>query len=125
MEHQLMGYQKIGQDFSKSIILNIIPHEQPLGGVYQVQIDWISQPNDPISRATEFNSDTFVTDVNRSINVMVGIDVYSISYVIVPLTNVHLPLKYFNGTIRTDRLILLNFAEKLLGINRRALATSP
>lgn len=107
--------QKVGQDFSKSIKLNLLPHIKVPTGYLRIRIDWIT--NDP-HQITQYNSTEF-NGGNDTLDIIVGRDVHSItfwvhrhnSYPANPPVNYH-------TTIRIDHLLLLNLACKLINFPR-------
>ena|SRR5665213_3191012 len=101
--------QYIGHIFDKSIKLNLLPHMNLKPGYYTIRVDWVSHG----TSRTEFNHTEFNT--GPSTDVIVGSDVYSMQFSYrchdkFP-TN---PLININQNLRIDRLILLNFAVKLI-----------
>ena len=107
--------QTIGQDFTTKITLNLLPGFVLPRGIYQMEIQYITDTGGNITM--HHISQNMMTGTANDYEVIVGRDVRSIEF------RMHChnsfpsrPLIYYRYQMRIDRLILLNLAVKLLDI---------
>lgn len=102
--------QKVGQDFSTSICLNLLPGIDLSGGIYQIYIQYTTD----VGGITTMHSIVQNTS-HENLNVIFGKDVRNVSFQISEYySSSYNSKRYYEYNMRVDRLILLNLAYKLL-----------
>ena len=106
---------KLGENFTTQIKLNLLPGISLPRGIYQMEIQYITDTGGNITM--HHISQNMMTGTANDYEVVVGQDVRSIDF------RMHChnsfpshPLIYYRYQMRIDRLILLNLAVKLLDI---------
>lgn len=102
--------QFIGEDFSQQYKLNLNPGNDLPKGYFQIEITWVS-----IISTTQIQNFTSYNTFDSEVDIIVGKDVHNIDYKI--RRHNSFPsgvLVNLFGSIRIDRLILLNLASKLI-----------
>lgn len=107
---KFMNLRHIGEDFSSTIKLHLLPGIDIPRGILTVDI----QHTSVIGHTDTFNHGTYMTD-HRDLEVYVGRDVRDISVTIYRHNSYPAnPPIYFRYSMRLDKLILLNLACKLI-----------
>lgn len=101
--NQMIHY--VGQNFSKSISLDLLPFIE-IDSTKHVIVSMVYHDIN-MYHSTSFQS------IGIPPKIAVGPDVHSIQYEVVVMGGFNANLRY-SGTIRVDRLILLNLAKQLL-----------
>lgn len=104
--------QHIGQDFTKNCIVNLLPGINLPHGVYQIQIQYITDTAGLVSM--NHISMNLSGGTKKDLDMMIGQDVRSITFAIYRISYPTVPSVHFQYDLRIDRLILLNLAVKLL-----------
>ena len=105
-------YNHIGGDFSKSVQVNLLPSLSPLRGTYHINIVYTTCDNS----TTMINNCAFITDY-RNLDIVIGRDVYDLHVTVYShylFGGYSSNMAQYEYHIRTDDLILLNIASKLL-----------
>jgi len=103
--------QKIGQDFTKSIKLNLLPGITLARGYWQADLRFITDVNG----ITTFHHGVYNHGGDpKEFDAIVGQDVREITFTCYRHNSFPgNPNTYINYTLRVDRLLLLNFIYKL------------
>lgn len=112
-----MTIQHLGEDFTTSVRLNLLPGIQLPRGVYQMHIQYFT--NIGGNMTVHHMSQNMMAGTSEELTAIIGRDVRDInvqiychnSYPTNPLIN----YQYY---MRIDRLILMNFAIKLLNLSK-------
>lgn len=110
-----MQIQKLGNDFTKSIKINLLPGIKLSRGYWRSEIQFIT--DDPTTNHTAFNHGTWNHGgEHQDFDVIVGQDVREITFMCYRHNSYpgH-PNTYIKYTLRVDRLLLLNLVYKLIG----------
>lgn len=105
---------RIGNDFTKSIHLNLLPGIKLARGYWQADVRYTTiDPNANMA----FNHGTFNHGGEpKDFNVIVGQDVREISFMCYRHNSYPgYPNTYIKYTLRVDRILLLNFVYHLVG----------
>jgi len=109
--------QSIGQDFTREIHLSLMPGFSLPRGVYQYEIQYITDTGGVISMH-HISENMVGPNIKNDLQFRIGCDVRNISFKL----NCHNsfptnPLVYYNYDLRIDRLIMWNLAVRLLKAN--------
>ena len=108
-----MQFQHIGQDFTTSVKLNLLPGISLKRGVYQMELQYVTDTGGITTM--HHMSHNMLSGTPEELTAIVGRDVRHISFKI----NTHNSFPaagvfYYRYDLRVDRLILLNLAYKLI-----------
>ncbi len=98
---------RIGEDFSKAIVLNLLPNNALPRNIYQVDMSYVTQYGGNIT----MHHMSTVSD-GKDLDMLFGRDVLEVTFCI--QNQGSNPMVHFHYSLRVDRLILLNLALKLL-----------
>lgn len=109
-----MQINKLGNNFTKSFKLNLLPGVKLARGYWRSEIQFVTQD---ANGNTTFNHGSWNHGgEHQDFDCIVGQDVYEITFI----THRHnsfpgYPNPYYKYTLRADRLLLLNLAYKFTG----------
>jgi hypothetical protein len=108
-----MTVQHIGQDFSTSVKLNILPGLKLKRGIYQTNIQYVTDTGGLIT--IHHMTQNMHSGIGEEMFYVFGRDVREITFQIYCHNSYPTnPLVNYRYTMRLDRLILLNLAARLL-----------